>query len=158
MPGNRSEVLSGAFFIAAGLFYGCMSYFGAFGLQPLPIGRALSMGPGYFPIVLSSILVVMGLFVAGRGFVQTSGLALSRISWRPFFFLALAVLSFSFCVRPLGLAPAIFITAMLASYADRNAMLVRSLVIALGLTIFCTVIFAYVVRLPLPVFGTLFGG
>jgi hypothetical protein len=157
MPANSAEVSSGLFFIAAGLFYGCMSYFGAFGLEPLPIGRAVSMGPGYFPVVLSSLLVAMGLFVVGRGFLRAQGPAFSKIAWRPLAFLALAVLGFSFCIRPLGLAPAIFVSAVLASCADPKMKWTSTLLTALGLTAFCTVVFAYGVRLPLPIFGTLFG-
>ena len=46
---------AGAFFVFVGLVYGSIAWFG------LPIGVALNMGPGYFPIVLSGMLIVLGL-------------------------------------------------------------------------------------------------
>ena len=57
---DRTNALCGALFMATGLFFLVQSL----GLE---IGTAFRMGPGYFPLVLSGILVLLGLIVAGAG-------------------------------------------------------------------------------------------
>ena len=54
---DRTNALCGALFVATGLFFFVQSL----GLE---IGTAFKMGPGYFPLVLSGILVLLGLIIA----------------------------------------------------------------------------------------------
>ena len=155
---NWKEVASGAFFIFVGLFYGGMALFGGFGLDPLTIGHARSMGPGYFPMVLSGILIGIGLFVASRGFFRHGGSPFGAMPWRAIALLSLSILAFAVLVRGLGLGPAIFLSSVIASFAARNVRTVYALAIGIGLALLSVLIFVYAVRLPLPIFGPWIGG
>ena len=58
---DAKSVASGILFILMGLAYFWMAW------SKLPIGSAMDMGPGYFPIVLSGGLVVFGSSIALLG-------------------------------------------------------------------------------------------
>jgi len=49
-----------------------------------------------------------------------------------------------------GLAPAIFACVFVAALGDRTASLRGSLVLALGMTVFGTVLFGYLLRISMP--------
>ena len=51
-----TDALAGLLFIAFGLLFGVQ----ALGLE---LGTAFRMGPGYFPLVLSGILILLGLAI-----------------------------------------------------------------------------------------------
>ena len=51
---DRKDLGTGAAFIAVALLYGGIAY------RSLPVGEALNMGPGYFPLVLCTILAAIG--------------------------------------------------------------------------------------------------
>ncbi len=66
----RKDVAAGAFFIAVGLLYAGIAW------KWLPVGRALNMGPGYFPLVLSCLLTVLGAATLIRGLWIGGGFAI----------------------------------------------------------------------------------
>ena len=96
--------------------------------QALDIGTASRMGPGYFPTILSILMILLGLVIAGlalRGpttehsFGQPRGVLL----------LIGAVLFFGFALRGLGLAPAVLIVVLVTAWASRYAALRSSLLL-----------------------------
>ena len=147
---NHKDVASGAIFAAVGLAYGTIA------LTSLPIGRALNMGPGYFPIVLSSMLVLLGAAIAGRGFARGSGTGFGAVPWRGLALLSAATVCFAAFVEQLGLFPAVLTTAFLASMANPQMGLLRGLIIAAAIAACCSFVFSYGLKLPLPVLGPLF--
>ncbi|MBC7138217.1 MAG: tripartite tricarboxylate transporter TctB family protein [Defluviimonas sp.] len=153
MQANLKDLGAGAIFILAGSVYGSMAWFG------LPIGQALNMGPGYFPIVLSAMLIILGLAIAGRGFIDISGREpFGVVPWRGVVMLSLATVVFAALIEKLGMLPGVFLTCFLASLANPKAKLRNSLVSSLSIAIFCTAVFAYGIRLPIPVVGKWLGG
>jgi hypothetical protein len=153
MQANMKDLGAGAFFVFVGLVYGSIAWFG------LPIGVALNMGPGDFPIVLSGMLIVLGLWIAGRGFVDTQGREpFGAVPWRGVILLSLATIIFAAFVEKLGLLPGVFATTFVATLANRKVNLVRAALTSLCIAIFCTAVFAYGIRLPIPVIGEWLGG
>src|SRR5262245_20533812 len=100
---NRKDVAYGMFFVAAGLFYGTTAIGG------LPMGEALNMGPGYFAIVLSGILIMLGLATAIRGLVVGPGTPFGIVPWRAIVFLTLSILVFAATFRQLGMLLGVFV-------------------------------------------------
>lgn len=148
MQANLKDIGAGAFFLVAGLVYGSIAWFG------LPIGSALNMGPGYFPIVLSGMLVVLGLWIAVRGALDTHGHeAFGAVPWRGVVLLSLATIIFAAFVEQLGLLPGVFATTFLATLANPKVRLMPALFTSLCIALFCTAVFAYGIRLPIPVVG-----
>ena len=150
MQKARKDLLAGAVFAGFGLAFAITS-------ATYDIGTPLRMGPGFFPLVLGGILVVLGISIAVKGLVAGEGGDLGAVPWRALVLLVAAILFFGFTVRDLGLAPALFVTVLLAALAGRGARVVPSLLIAASLTALSVVIFLGALQLPLPLLGTWFG-
>lgn len=148
---NTKDLASGLIFAVIGVLYGSLAYFG------LPIGGALEMGPGYFPILLSGLLVTLGGVLVLRGGVTVSGQPFGKVPWRGMVMISLAILVFSLSLRPLGLFPASLITASIAALSSPAIKPVRAVVTGFGIAVFCTIIFGYLVKLQIPILGSLFG-
>ncbi len=141
------DFLAGAVFIAFGLAF-------AVAASDYSLGTALRMGPGYFPLVLGGLLVVLGVLTVVKGFVAPDEGEVGRVPWRSLALLLGAVLFFGFTVRGLGLVPALFVTVLLAALAGFQVRLVPALVIATVLTALCYLIFVLALQLRLPLLGT----
>ncbi|MDD2867015.1 tripartite tricarboxylate transporter TctB family protein [Neomegalonema sp.] len=54
---DLTDLLAGLMFVAFGLIFGLTSWF------DLDLGTARRMGPGYFPLLLSGVLLLLGLII-----------------------------------------------------------------------------------------------
>ncbi|MDR6954350.1 putative tricarboxylic transport membrane protein [Ancylobacter sp. 3268] len=130
----------------------------------LPIGRAIRMGPGYFPLVLCGILAALGLIVlltglAFRGDVEADEDA-RRISipWQGLVLVTLSVVVFGLTVRPLGLGPAMGLAVFISSTASRKFSIFNGLVMTAIMVAFAWAVFIKGLGLPLPMLGPWLGG
>ena len=146
MQGARKDLLAGGTFVAFGLAFAITS-------ATYEVGSALRMGPGYFPLVLGSVLVVLGILIAVKAFVAGEGDDLGPVPWKALVLLVGALLFFGFTVRGLGLVPALLVTVFLSAMAGRNARVIPAAVIAASLTALSVLIFVIVLQLRLPYFG-----
>lgn len=141
------DILSGLVFIGIGLAFGIAA-------SGYEIGTALRMGPGYFPIVLASALALLGAGIVAKGVLSTTPEApIGSVPWRGAVLLLGAVVFFGATLRGLGLAPSLFLTVFASALASRRNTLASAALLALGLTLFCIVIFTYALGVPLPLFG-----
>jgi hypothetical protein len=125
--------------------------------QSLDIGTASRMGPGYFPIILSILMILLGLVIAGlalRG--PTTEHSFAQVPWRGVLLLIGAVLFFGFALRGLGLAPAVLVVVLVTAWSSRYAGLRSSLLLSIGLAAFCAFLFIRLLGLPLPLTGPWF--
>jgi hypothetical protein len=111
------------------------------------------MGPGYFPLVLGSLLVLLGILVAVKGFVAGDGGDIGPVPWKSAALLVAAILFFGFTVQGLGLVPALLVTVLLSALAGHRTGVIPAAVIAGSLTVLCVLIFVIVLQLRLPLFG-----
>ena len=91
--------------------------------QALDIGTASRMGPGYFPIILSILMILLGLVIAGLALRGPTEHSFGQVPWRGVLLLIGAVLFFGFALRGLGLAPAVLIVVLVTAWASRYAAL-----------------------------------
>ncbi|MCO5158818.1 MAG: tripartite tricarboxylate transporter TctB family protein [Aquamicrobium sp.] len=148
MTFNRSDLGAGAIFVAIGLFFGVTT------LMDLDIGTARRMGPGFFPIMLSGILIALGLIIALKS-VGHADEARGPLPWRGLVVLLSVPVIFGMLIRPLGMAPVLALTTFVTSFASTRMSLKAAVLLALGLTIFCVVVFNFGLGLPLRLFGPL---
>ena len=148
MTFNRSDLGAGAIFIAIGLFFGVTT------LMELDIGTARRMGPGYFPIALSGILIALGLVIALKS-VGRADEARGPLPWRGLVVLLSVPVVFGVLIRPLGMAPVLAMTTFITSFASTRMSLKAAVLLALGLTVFCVAVFNFGLGLPLRLFGPL---
>lgn len=147
---NLKDILAGAIFILFG------GIFLIAATTTLEIGTAFRMGPGYFPILLSGILVAFGLAIVVRGLRGGSG-PLGTIAWRSLILITLAVIVLGSGMRPLGLVPALWLSLVLACFASRKTTLPLSIAVSTAVTAFCALVFVYALGLPIPLLGSWFG-
>jgi hypothetical protein len=142
---NLRDAATGAVFFTLGAAF-------ALAGRELDLGTAFRMGPAYFPLLLSIILMLLGAIILAGAF-SGPGEPLGNVPWRGLMLVLLAPVVFGLTVRKLGLVPAIMVTVLIAVYASRRANTVLALIMAGGLTLFCLAVFNYGLRLPLPLFG-----
>jgi hypothetical protein len=143
---NLRDVLAGLIFILIGASF-------ALSARSIEIGTAFRMGPGYFPLLLSGLLMLIGAVIALSALANGTNESLGPVPWRGLVLVLAAPVVFGLTVRRLGLVPAIVITSVLSVYASRRAGSRLAAVMAAGLTLFCLAVFTYGLRLPLPLFG-----
>lgn len=144
-PRDNTDLIAGLFLMAAGAFFGWQ----ALGLE---LGTSLRMGPGYFPLVLSVLLVVIGLVVLLKAFGR-EGEPFGQIAWRGALFILPAPVFFGLTVRGLGFVPALFVTTLIASQASVRMRPLPALVLSVAVTILATLVFSYGLGLPFRRFG-----
>ena len=147
----RKDLAAGAVFTGFGLAFAITSL-------TYEVGTPLRMGPGFFPLVLGGVLVVLGVAIAIAGFLAGGSSDIGPVPWRALLLLTAAILFFGFTVRDLGLVPALFVSVLLAGLAGRSARVVPAVVIAVSLTALSVLIFVYALQLRLELFGPLLGG
>jgi hypothetical protein len=111
------------------------------------------MGPGFFPLVLGGLLVLLGIVIVVKGFVVGEGHDVGSVPWKAAVLIAAAVLLFGATVRGLGVLASVFLTALLAGFAGRRSGVFLPVVIAVGLTVTCVLVFIVALQLRLSLVG-----
>lgn len=105
-PKDKTDLAAGLLLMAAAGFFGWQTL-------ELEIGTSLRMGPGYFPMVLSGLLFLLGALVALKS-LGREGEPFGPIAWRGLIFILPAPVFFGLTVRGLGFVPALFVTTLIA--------------------------------------------
>src|SRR5215470_15737222 len=117
------------------------------------MGTVSQMGPGYMPMLLSVGLVIFGGVIGLRA-VSVDGPPIERGRWYPSVLILICVLLFAFLIGTAGLAPTIFVVAVLCAFASPEVRWKEAITLGIGLAIFCVLVFVYGLRQPIPVFGS----
>jgi hypothetical protein len=142
---NKTDAAAGILFILVGLIFGVQ----ALGLD---LGTSLRMGPGYFPLVLAGVLVGLGALILASAFKSVAE-EMTAHAWRGMLFILPAPIFFGLTVRGLGFVPSIFVTTLIAAMASLKIKFGAALVLSVGVTAFCTLVFSYALGLPFRRFG-----
>ena len=143
---NAKDLLGGLLMGAIGLYF----LVGAFGMR---IGTARAMGPGYLPLALGIIMLGLAVLIFLRGLQP--GERVEPIAWRPLIWVSVSVLAFGLGFIWLGLIPAIALTVLTASLADRTSGIFGAIVVAVVLGVSAWLIFSVGLGLPMPAFTML---
>jgi hypothetical protein len=135
--------------LGAGLAFALIGLAGLYFGSDLAFGSSSRMGPGYFPILLSALIITVGIVVGFRG-VTIEGPPIEPVQLRPILFIIAAILIFGFLIESIGLALTAILLTMLAAHARREVKLSETILLGVGLAIFTVVVFVYVLGQPLP--------
>jgi putative tricarboxylic transport membrane protein len=113
----------------------------------LPGQRGFAFGPGTAPRLFSFVLAAIGAAVALGG-VFAEGPPIEKYRIRGPFFVIIAILAFAAMIRPLGLVPATFLAFMISIMGSTEMRWIESLIAAVGMTLFCVLLFVYLLNLP----------
>lgn len=130
-------------------------YFGT----ELTMGTAGRMGPGYFPRILSWLVIAMGAGIGLMG-LNLSGPPVEAPKFRPMLFVLISIMLFGYLMNGFtifgyeipgfGLAITAVIVVLVAALARREFKLVESLLLGVGLSVATVLIFVYGLGQPLP--------
>lgn len=127
----------------AGAFYIAQGY---------PMGTALRMGAGYFPTVLSGLLVALGIVLTLRAVRSTERIE-GTVSWRALIILPIALALFGFLVDRAGFVPAMLVIVVGSALAGTEFKILEVLALAVVLTALSVAVFIYGLGLPYPLFA-----
>ena len=136
--------------LGAGLLFLLIGASGFVFGSELAFGSARNMGPGYFPYIISGLIVVIGIIIAAKS-LAVDGPPIERIHFRPVIMLMLALFAFGFLIAPAGAVIASMLLVILAAYARRNVNLLETIVLAVSVSAFVVIIFVYALGQPMPV-------
>jgi hypothetical protein len=129
--------------------------FGVLGLllgASLDPGTARRMGPGFFPRILSWMLILLGAAIAGAGTTR-AGEPAGALRWRPLILVTAAVMTFGVLIDRIGLIPATAATVALGAFAGRDARPREVAALAVAMAVCAAGLFVYALGLPLPLWG-----
>ena len=135
------------------IFFGLLALVVA---QDYSMGTARKMGPAYFPVILGSLLVFVGTISVIRSFLIEGG-SLAAFSLRKGALIVGSVLFFGLTVRGLGLLLALPSLAIMSALASSRFRWAPSISLALGLTVFCSLVFIHGLGIPIPLIGSWLG-
>ena len=143
---NQKDLCAGLLFMAIGAVVVVVA-------AGYPIGSAMRMGPGYFPVVLGGILIALGAAIGIRALRTGEPAALPPFRLRPLLLVTLSILAFALLVERFGLVPAIA-AAVLVSCLGGHEFRVREVAaLAAILAVASILIFRIGLELPFTLWG-----
>ena len=102
----------------AGAIFACIGLIALAQERHYPIGTLTAMGPGYLPLMLSTLLTVLGLVCMAKGLLQTGAPVEGRWPLTPLIVLVIGFALFAYLIEATGMLAAVFVLAMLIGYGE----------------------------------------
>ena len=136
---NRDFLAGLLFLVIGGIgFYVALSY---------PFGTLQRMGPGYFPRILSGILIAFGIITLVRG-LKSGARVRGSWGWLPLLMLTVALLAFGFLMEHVGMIPALVVMFFTAAFAGKEFKFLEVLVLTAIMCLAAAAIFIWGLKLP----------
>jgi hypothetical protein len=116
-------------------------------LRNLSLGSAGAMGPGYFPLMVTVPLALLGLVIAARAFGR-AGAPQELVRPIALVLILAAPIAFALTIKGLGFLGAVALTVLVAGWASRAMTVRAAFAVTLGLSVLCVVVFYYFLRMP----------
>lgn len=128
-------------------------------LTNLPIGTLRSAGPGFFPACMGAVLILLGMLIAGGALLGKIGPRIYSATpdWRSLLMIALAIVGFIVGLEYFGLLLAIFLSTIIASFADHKLPFLKAVALGVGLAILAALIFRVGLGMYMPLVKNPFG-
>jgi len=139
---NNKDILAGVVFALCGAFFIVQTLLG------LDIGSPLEMGPGYFPMMIGTLLIAFGAVILVNGVLKGAE-ALERLNWRSIILIAAAPVLFGVLIQPTGLVPATAAAVIASCFASSRMTMTFALGLTVGLTAGCVIVFRFLLGLNL---------
>lgn len=140
---NPKDFWAGIIFIVIGVGAAIIA-------RDYPMGTIARMGAGYFPFVLSCLLAAVGLIIAAAS-LKTTGEPVGEFAFRPLIVILSAVVVFGIIVKTLGMVISLALLVLATSFGGHEFKLKETLILAVVMSAFCTLVFIKGLGLPFPV-------
>ena len=122
--------------------------------QHYAFGTPRQMGPGFFPSIISGLLVVFGITALVRG-LALHGEPLGRWNFKGMALITGSVVAFGLTLAPLGLPLAIIISTLTSAAASEKFRFDWRALAGLGLlAAVCSIVFVRLLGVPMPLLGS----
>ena len=158
---SQKDFFTGLIFMGAGATF-------AWGAMAYNIGNAARMGPGYFPLLLGSLMVILGAFITFKSIVVETedGEKIGAWAWKPLFYIIVANLIFgvlmgglpSIGLPAMGMIAAIYVVTFISSLASDEFKFKESLILATVLAVMSYLAFIILLKLQLKAWPTFITG
>jgi hypothetical protein len=140
-------------FIAVGVVF-------AIGATNYSMGSSAKPGAGYFPLILSVLMAILGAIVLFKSLtIETEGGdPIGAIAWRPLTVIVVAIAVFGATINSLGLILAVPLLILISSLAGDEFKWLGVVINSVVLTLFSWLIFVYGLKLTIPLWPKFFGG
>lgn len=139
---SPKDFWAGLMFIGIGLFFLIVA-------RNYQMGSAVRMGPAYFPTVLGGMLAVLGAIVFFQGLVL-NGPPVPKLSFKPIFFISLALVLFGYLLKPIGFVLAIVVMVFVSAFGGHEFRAKEVAILTFVLIIFSVLAFVKGLTLPFP--------
>lgn len=143
---SEKDFWSGIMFLVVGIVF-------AVGATNYSMGTSARPGPGYFPLLLSIILAILGAIVLFKSLtIETEGGdKIGHIAWRPLLVVVFSITLFAILLPRLGMFISIPILIIVVSFAGDEFKWKGVLIAAAVLTVFSWLVFVKGLGLTIPV-------
>ena len=118
-----------------------------------PLGTAGRMGPGYFPTVIASLLILFGTVSTVRSLV-TTGEPIRIVAIKPLLLITAAVVAFGFLLNTAGLVIAMVVLILMSAAASQAFQFQWTAMAGIvALILFCSLVFVKALGVPMPLIG-----
>ena len=121
------------------------------------IGTLMHMGPGFMPTVLGTILIMLGVVIAGSAAAAAPDgdehVLPAHPQWFAWGCILAGPLLFIILGSLFGMAAGTFACVFVSALGDRTATRTGALVLAAVVTLFGVALFHYVLHISMPVFA-----
>jgi hypothetical protein len=146
---SERDFWSGVMFMATGIGF-------AVGASNYSLGTSARPGPGYFPLMLSVIMAVLGAIVLFKSLtIETEGGdPVGSFAWRPLIVVVASITVFGLLLPRLGMFMTIPILIVMVSFATTEFRWLGVLIAAAVLTVFAWLVFVVGLKLTIPLWPT----
>jgi hypothetical protein len=158
---NLKDFCAGLMFIVVGSSF-------AVGAKFYELGSASQMGPGYFPLLLSVLLIVLGIAISCQALTLKTNETgkIGSWAWRPLIFILGANLVFgvlltglpSLRLPAMGMVVGIYGLTITAGLASRQFKIKEALILATALAVGSVLVFITLLKLQIPVLPSFITG
>lgn len=136
-----------------GLQVGVAALLGLLGLYVIwqgsgyEIGSLRRMGPGFFPVMVGSVLLLLSVLIA----VEQRYSEKEKDFWipRPILIISAGFVAFAALLERAGLVPATLVMVLLVSFAEKPVRPVAAIATAVSLSVLGVLVFIYGFSLPI---------
>jgi hypothetical protein len=150
---SQRDFFSGLMFVVVGVVF-------AVGATNYPMGNSARPGAGYFPLLLSVILAILGAVVMFKALtIETEGGdPIGEIAWRPLLVVVVSIAVFGVLLPLLGMFVTIPVLIFMVSFAGDEFHWKGVLLNAAILTAGSWVVFVWGLNLTIPLLPVFMGG
>jgi hypothetical protein len=148
---SQRDFWSGLMFVVTGAGF-------AIGATNYSMGTSARPGAGYFPLMLSVIMAVLGAIVLFKSLtIETpGGDPIGDIAWKPLIIIIVAITVFGLMLERLGMIISVPVLIVIASLAGDEFKLRGVLISAVVLTVGSWLVFVYGLKLTIPLWPRFF--